>query len=233
MYWIVAIIIIGAVSAFLVWASADVASNVYIKTLCRGRNDERVVALTFDDGPDEQMTPRVLDVLNERNIKATFFLVGEKVERHPELVQRMVAEGHIVANHTYSHKSVFPMSKSEVVVEELQRCNDAIAKHTSKRSKLFRPPFGVTNPIIAKAVKHKNLTTIGWSIRSLDTVAKHSRESVCHRVVSRLHDGAVILLHDRCEKADVLLRILIEEIEKRGYKFVALNEIFNIEVYEN
>ena len=100
MYWIVAIIIIGAVSAFLVWASADVASNVYRNTLCRGRNDERVVALTFDDGPDEQMTPRVLDVLNERNIKATFFLVGEKVERHPELVRRMVAEGHIVANHT-------------------------------------------------------------------------------------------------------------------------------------
>ena len=172
-------------------------------------------------------------VLKEHNIKATFFLVGEKAAQHPELVLRMVAEGHIVANHTYSHKAQFPMSSSEIVAEELQRCSDVIAKHIGKQPKLFRPPFGVTNPIIAKVVKLYGLHTIGWSIRSLDTVAKHSRESVCHRVVSRLHDGAVILLHDRCEEADVLLQMLITEIEKRDYRFVALNEMFNIDVYEN
>ena len=233
MYWIVAIVLFLAISAFMVWASADIGSNVYIKTLCRGHRNERVVALTFDDGPDERMTPRVLDVLKEHNIKATFFLVGEKAAQHPELVLRMVAEGHIVANHTYSHKAQFPMSSSEIVAEELQRCRDVIAKHIGKQPKLFRPPFGVTNPIIAKVVKLYGLHTIGWSIRSLDTVAKHSRESVCHRVVSRLHDGAVILLHDRCEEADMLLQMLITEIEKRDYRFVALNEMFNIDVYEN
>lgn len=217
----------------MVWASVDVASNVYVRSLCRGGRAGREVALTFDDGPDERITPRVLDILKEYNIKATFFLVGDKVEQCPELVQRMVAEGHIVANHTYSHRSVFPMSRGEVVAEELQRCSDAIAKHTGKCPKLFRPPFGVTNPIIAKVLKTKGLHTIGWSVRSLDTVAKHSREYICNRVVSRLHNGAVILLHDRCEEADVLLRMLIEKIEEQNYRFVALNEMFNIEVYES
>lgn len=233
MYWLVAIATVLIASALLVWASADIGSNIYIKTLCRADGTEPVVALTFDDGPDEQMTPRVLDVLKEHNIKAAFFIVGEKAEKHPEIVRRIVDEGHIVANHTYSHKAVLPMSGIEVISNELAQCSNAIAKHTGGHPKLFRPPFGVTNPTIAKAVKLNGLTTVGWSIRSLDTAASDSRESVCNRVVRRLHNGAVILLHDRCKEADVLLRMLIAEIGQRGYRFIALNEMFNIEVYED
>ena len=114
-------------TAFLVWASADVGSNIYLKTLCRAKTTERVVALTFDDGPNEVTTPRVLDVLKRYGVQATFFVVGQSAEQYPEIVQRIVSEGHTVANHTYSHKALFPLSSAQSVKEELQRCNDAIA----------------------------------------------------------------------------------------------------------
>ena len=101
-----------------------------------------------------------------------------------------------------------------------------------RKSKLFRPPFGVTNPIIAKVVKEKELKAIGWSIRSLDTMNK-SRESINKKVISKLHPGAIILLHDSCRDADVLLKQLILSILEKGYKILPLDEMLNIEVYES
>ncbi len=217
--------------AFLVWASADISSNIYLKTICKSDTKDQVAALTFDDGPDEVMTERVLDVLKRHDIKATFFLIGEKVEKFPHIVKRIVEEGHIVANHTYSHSGLFPLSSSAKVKEELQRCNDSIYNAVGLRIKLFRPPFGVTNPIIGKMVRRNDYTTIGWSIRSLDTVK--SREDVAKKVEIQLHPGAIILLHDRCENADVLLENIITSAIEKGYRFVSLDEMLKLKVYED
>lgn len=236
MYWIivaVVVVVLVLVLAFLAWASADVGSNIYLPALCRGRRRGSVVALTFDDGPNEETTPRVLDILKQHNIKATFFLIGEKAKKYPHIVQRMVEEGHIVANHTYSHKGIFPVCTGRVVAAELQKCSDTIADIVGKHPKLFRPPFGVTNPIIGAKVKQMGMQTVGWSIRSLDSVVKIKSKSICARVVSKLHPGAVILLHDRCKDDDVLLQMLIREIGKRGYKIVQISEMFNINAYED
>ena len=232
MYWVVIILAIALVS-FLVWASADVKSNIYLRTVCKGDGQDKVVALTFDDGPDEVMTPKVLEVLGRYNIKATFFLVGEKVDRHPELVRQMVQEGHIVANHTFSHKGVFPLSSRQVVEQEILACSRSIKAAVGLSPLLFRPPFGVTNPIIGKAVDHCGLKAIGWSVRSLDTVAKSGREDVCRRVEAKLHPGAIILLHDRCAKSDELLESIIRVTLKSGYKFIALSDMLKIDVYED
>lgn len=232
MYWVVIILAIALVS-FLVWASADVKSNIYLRTVCKGDGQDKVVALTFDDGPDEVMTPKVLEVLGRYNIKATFFLVGEKVDRHPELVRQMVQEGHIVANHTFSHKGVFPLSSRRVVEQEILACSRSIKAAVGLSPLLFRPPFGVTNPIIGKAVDHCGLQAIGWSVRSLDTVAKSEREDVCRRVEAKLHPGAIILLHDRCAKSDELLESIIRVTLKSGYKFIALSDMLKIDVYED
>lgn len=232
MYWVVIILAIALVS-FLVWASADVKSNIYLRTVCKGDGQDKVVALTFDDGPDEVMTPKVLEVLGRYNIKATFFLVGEKVDRHPELVRQMVQEGHIVANHTFSHKGVFPLSSRRVVEQEILACSRSIKAVVGLSPLLFRPPFGVTNPIIGKAVDHCGLQAIGWSVRSLDTVAKSEREDVCRRVEAKLHPGAIILLHDRCAKSDELLESIIRVTLKSGYKFIALSDMLKIDVYED
>ena len=232
MYWVVIILAIALVS-FLVWASADVKSNIYLRAVCKGDGQDKVVALTFDDGPDEVMTPKVLEVLGRYNIKATFFLVGEKVDRHHELVRQMVQEGHIVANHTFSHKGVFQLSSRRVVEQEILACSRSIKAAVGLSPLLFRPPFGVTNPIIGKAVDHCGLQAIGWSVRSLDTVAKSEREDVCRRVEAKLHPGAIILLHDRCAKSDELLESIIRVTLKSGYKFIALSDMLKIDVYED
>ena len=230
MCWIIVISLL-VITLFLVWASADISSNIYVKTICKGNSEDQVAALTFDDGPDEVMTERVLDVLKRHDIKATFFLIGEKVDKYPHIVRRMVEEGHTVANHTYSHKATFPMSSAENVRQELQKCNDAIYKATGLRTKLFRPPFGVTNPIIGKMVRRNDYTTIGWIIRSLDTVK--SREDVAKKVERQLHPGAIILLHDRCNDADVLLETIIASTIEKKYTFVPLDELLKIDAYEN
>jgi peptidoglycan/xylan/chitin deacetylase (PgdA/CDA1 family) len=179
------------------------------------------------------MTERVLDVLKRHNIKATFFLIGEKVEKFPHIVKRIVEEGHIVANHTYSHSGLFPLSSSAKVKEELQRCNDSIYNAVGLRIKLFRPPFGVTNPIIGKMVKRSDYKTIGWSIRSLDTINDKSRNDVADKVIGKLHRGAIILLHDRCNDADVLLETIIASAIEKKYTFVPLDELLKIDAYEN
>ena len=231
MYWIIFIAI--ACLLFLIWASADIASGIYLKAICKGNTTDKIVSLTFDDGPDSNMTPRVLDILKQNDITATFFLIGNRVKTNPEIVSRMYKEGHLVANHTYSHLSTFPLSSSSRVKQEIENTNEAIYSVVGKVPHLFRPPFGVTNPIIGKVVKQKGLTTIGWSIRSLDTISKRSRNEVCEKVVGALHPGAIILLHDVCQDTDILLKQLIPMILEQGYRIVPLNKLLSIDCYEN
>lgn len=216
-----------------VWASTDIDSRVYLKAVCRVRTTEKSVALTFDDGPDERMTLRVLEVLKRYDVPATFFLVGEKVEQYPEMVRRMAAEGHIVANHSYTHAAVFPLRRHKKIVRELQLCRQAVYQVIGKTPLWFRPPFGVTNPPIARAVRQLGLRTIGWSIRSLDTVAYRRRDKVCERIVKRLTPGGIILLHDRCGQADRLLEMLIEAVRRQGYEFTSLQNLLDSKAYEN
>lgn len=232
MYW-VALILVFALVSFLVWASADVGSNIYLKTMCKGDCKQRVVALTFDDGPDEQMTPKVLDVLKQHNVKATFFLIGAKVDKHPDIVRRIVAEGHIVANHTYSHSVLFPLSTEQTVKLQLQMCNTSIKNAVCLSPMLFRPPFGVTNPKISRGATALGLKTIGWSVRSLDTMDSKSRSEICQRVQDRLHPGAIILLHDRCDKADELLKEIIQTTLENNYGFISLDKMLKIKIYED
>ncbi len=232
MSWVIVILAI-ALTLFLVWASADVGSNVYLKAVCKGDSRERVVALTFDDGPDELMTPKVLDVLKRYDIKATFFLNGSKVDKNPGIVKRMVEDGHIVANHTYTHSGLFPLSSRQTVRQELQKCNDSIKRAVGVSPQLFRPPFGVTNPIIGRVVNSFKWKTIGWSIRSLDTVSGRSRAEISNTVEAKLHPGAIILLHDRCAGADELLENIIHLALKNNYSFISLDKMLKTEVYEN
>ncbi len=226
------IIVVIIVIIFLIWASSYIGSNVYLKALCQAKRKDKVVALTFDDGPNYFTTPLVLDILKKHKIKATFFLIGKKAKKYPYLVNRIVEEGHIVANHTYSHSNFFPLSIRYSVQEEIEMCSDEINKVIGKKPKLFRPPFGVTNPILGTVVNDLELTTIGWSIRSFDTIPK-KREKVCERIISKLHPGAIILLHDDCNDADKLLKILIPSILEKGYKIIPLDEMLELDVYES
>lgn len=230
MAWIVAILLFGLIAA-LVWASADIGSGVYLKALCRAERADRVVALTFDDGPDEDYTPRVLDLLKRHGVRATFFVVGEQARQNPELIHRLVAEGHTVANHSYYHLPQSTLWSSRRYTEELFRCNDVVARLTGLRIRLYRPPFGVTNPPIARAVKNLGLIPVGWSVRSLDTVTKNS-DRVVDRVMRGLRGGDVILLHDRLENSEELLEKLLTALQAQNYTTATVDELFKIEAYE-
>lgn len=230
---LVCLTLIVVVHIFLVWASADVGSNIYVNAYCKAKCNERYVTLTFDDGPDVKNSAKVLDVLKRHNIRATFFLWGERVEREPQLVARMVAEGHIVANHTQSHTAAFTIGNRARVVDEIKRCSDAIYRVAGVRPLLFRPPFGVTTPLIGRVIKDMELKVIGWSVRSYDTLHRRTRKSVVDGVMRKIHPGAIILLHDRCNNVDELLEMLIKEGTERGYRFVALDEMLKIKVYED
>lgn len=218
-------------AVLLVRGSASVRASWYLRMRCRARRAGRRVALTFDDGPDLQRTPAVLDLLARQGVRATFFVVGARAEAHPELVRRMVAEGHVVGNHSYTHSWRFPLRSLGRTMEELRRTGEVLHRITGRQPRLFRPPFGVTNPTIARAVRRLGLDPVGWSIRSLDTMGQ-SPERVAARILRRLHPGAVILLHDRCAGSERLVGLLVEGLRSRGLEPVTLPELFDIEAYE-
>lgn len=226
---IAAAVLLAAV--LLVRGSASVRASWYLRMRCRARRAGRRVALTFDDGPDPQRTPAVLDLLARQGVRATFFVVGARAEAHPELVRRMVAEGHVVGNHSYTHSWRFPLRSLGRTVEELRRTGEVLHRITGRQPRLFRPPFGVTNPTIARAVRRLGLDPVGWSIRSLDTMGQ-SPERVAARILRRLHPGAVILLHDRCAGSERLVGLLVEGLRSRSLEPVTLPELFDIEAYE-
>lgn len=226
---IAAAVLLAAV--LLVRGSASVRASWYLRMRCRARGAGRRVALTFDDGPDPQRTPAVLDLLARQGVRATFFVVGARAEAHPELVRRMAAEGHVVENHSYTHSWRFPLRSLGRTVEELRRTGEVLHRITGRQPRLFRPPFGVTNPTIARAVRRLGLDPVGWSIRSLDTMGQ-SPERVAARILRRLHPGAVILLHDRCAGSERLVGLLVEGLRSRGLEPVTLPELFDIEAYE-
>ena len=226
---IAAAVLLAAV--LLVRGSASVRASWYLRMRCRARRAGRRVALTFDDGPDLQRTPAVLDLLARQGVRATFFVVGARAEAHPELVRRMVAEGHVVGNHSYTHSWRFPLRSLGRTMEVLCRTAEVLHRITGRQPRLFRPPFGVTNPTIARAVRRLGLDPVGWSIRSLDTMGQ-SPERVAARILRRLHPGAVILLHDRCAGSERLIGLLVEGLRSRGLEPVTLPELFDIEAYE-
>ena len=172
MYVIIAIIAAGFA---LFYCSYQIRLGAYVRSLCRNRAAGRVVALTFDDGPDPEQTPRVLDTLRAHGVRATFFLIGSKAELHPEIVRRMAAEGHAIGIHTWSHTPGFPMLRSGAMAADILRCRESLREITGVETDLFRPPYGVTNPMVARAVKRTGSRCVGWSIRSLDTLRQRSR----------------------------------------------------------
>ncbi len=222
------VIFFSVVISILAFGVFNISSGIYLKSLCRVRVDKRgVIALTFDDGVDPEITPKVLEVLDKYGAKATFFIIGEKAESHPELVRDIAQRGHSIGNHTLYHNWRFPLQKSEDIYAEIVKCNAILEQILGRKITLFRPPFGVTNPLIANALKRSGLSSIGWSIRSLDTLGQ-PLERVESRVVRQLSSGKVVLLHDNRVGADLLLERIMPHIASMGLRCVTVEELFNL-----
>lgn len=171
--------IVLSITVFMVWASASIRSGVYVRAFCREKTDRKVVYLTFDDGPHPPETERVLDVLRERGARATFFMIGSKVSGNEAVLRRMLEEGHALGLHTYSHAGTFPLLSFDKMLADVNEGKRAVESVAGKQISLFRPPFGVTNPTIAKVIRTLGLHTVGWDVRSFDTMFCKSSEHSC------------------------------------------------------
>ncbi len=183
----------------------------------------RSIALTFDDGPDPEDTPKLLDLLREKDVKATFFVVGKRADQYPEIVRRAWAEGHLVANHTWSHRSLFCFLTPARLRAEIERCTDSVRHSCGFRPRLFRSPVGMRHPLLRPYLKAAGLEYVSWTIRTRDTLTWNSG-ALARRILNRVAGGDIILLHDHLPRgAHVMLEALpgvIDELRKRGFQFV-------------
>lgn len=187
---------------FIVCGVIFLRLGIFVDVVWRGPREARGVALTFDDGPSPKTTPRVLDLLDEAGAKATFFVIGKKAAEHPDLVRAIVERGHAVGVHGFAHDRLLTLRALSTVRDDIAASMTTIEGITGERPALFRPPIGHTTPRIAKALEPFDLTVVGWSIRALDGLARARPERVAARVIPKLRDGAIVLLHDAAERDD-------------------------------
>ncbi len=193
--------------------------------------DDKIIALTFDDGPFPKTTDMILDLLKKYNAKATFFVLGNKVERYPETIKREIAEGHEVANHTFNHV-YFQRSISQATIrEEIVRTEKALEALTGKKPQLFRPPGGYYNEHSIAIAKTLGYTTIMWSWHQ-DTNDWKSPgvNKIVNKVLNNARNGDIVLLHDYIPGSMQTVKALdtiLDELTKRGYAFVTVTELMN------
>lgn len=191
---------------------------------------ENQIAITFDDGPHPEFTPKALALLKQYNAKATFFCIGKNIEAYPQVFSAIVEQGHTVGNHTYSHAKNFGFFNTEKVIEELQKTNVIVKNSTGLEMQLYRPAFAVTNPRIKKAIEVTKLQPIGWNVRSLDTTPR-TAEMIFKRTTNNLSKGDVILLHDTSLKSIVVLERLLLFLQEQQMESVSVDSLFRIKAY--
>lgn len=209
--WIVLFLIIQFCGAYFI------GMNFHLTSINSLDVNTKTVMLTFDDGPHNINTPRVLEVLKSHEVKAVFFIIGKNIQGNENVVKQIVSEGHQIGNHSFSHHNWIDVWSTQKVKEDFMECQKLIEQF-QPNTKLFRPPYGVTNPNIAKVVKRFGLQSVGWNIRSYDTSIKDVPK-IKERILSQLKPGAIILLHDRLDFMPELLDKLIPEIKDKGYQF--------------
>jgi peptidoglycan/xylan/chitin deacetylase (PgdA/CDA1 family) len=226
-------VLVGCLWILIVfWGSAFIGSNYHVRAYCSNPSEtEKKITLTFDDGPHE-MTVLVLDVLRQYNAKATFFCIGKNIEAHPDILKKIIDEGHTVGNHSYGHSPFFDFYRKKQVIAEIEQTDALIESVLGKKPILFRPPYGVTNPSIRRALAVTKHKTIGWNIRSLDGGTKNEK-FIFDRIIKRIKPGGIVLLHDTSIQTVNVLEQLLSFLQKNNYSVVPLEELLNIKAYED
>ncbi len=195
-------------------------------TVRRGREEGMMIALTFDDGPHPTQTPRILTILEQYGIKATFFMVGVNVENYPDAARAVIAGGHEIGNHTFSHHAIDGMSREEIQ-KEIDRCSDALEKICGYRPKLFRPPTGSMSQEGRACLKEAQYTPVLWSLDTRDWECKN-REQVKQTVLTHVRPGDIILMHDYIghgSQTPEALEDLLPLLLSRGFVPVTVGEL--------
>lgn len=184
------------------------------------QTEVKQVALTFDDGPHKQYTEKLLDGLKERQVHATFFLMGEMIAGKEDLVIRMKEEGHLIGNHSYQHAQLSKIPE-EKVWESIYQTSDLIESITTYRPEFFRPPYGEWSTSLEE---DSDMTMVLWDIDSLDWKLQNTQQIV-NRVVKDVEDGDIILMHDIFQTSVEAALAIIDVLHKEGYEFVTVDEL--------
>ena len=228
-YWY---IIAGIIYSLLLFrGSYYVGSNFYFHIICAADTDKKQLAITFDDGPVKEFTPKVLEILKEYDAPAAFFCIGKRVHENPALLKQVYADGHLIGNHSYSHDTWFDLFSASKMTGDLKAMDEAMQTVIGKKPRLFRPPYGVTNPNLKKAVMNGKYIPVGWNIRSLDTVITDEHQLLA-KVTKALKPGAVVLFHDTASAIPAVLPAFIRYARNNGYEIVRLDKLLNLEAYE-
>lgn len=222
--------------ALLAWLVADgmlrSSSSLFYPTVSHGARNVACVALTFDDGPDPVITPQVLDTLAEHGAHATFFIIGKSLAAQPELARRMLAEGHVLGNHSWQHSRWQNFHQFRWQLRELERSEQALAALPgAPQTALYRPPVGLKRPELAHAVWQGGYTLVAWSLHGRDTFARNPQR-VARRVLAKVRAGDIVLLHDghdlggrRRELCVPALRLILEGLRAHGLRCVTVPEL--------
>jgi polysaccharide deacetylase family sporulation protein PdaB len=189
----------------------------------RGDPAKKHVAITFDDGPHPDFTPKLLEILKQYGAKATFFVVGEMAEKSPELVKAEMAAGHDVGNHTYHHVNLTKIPNEDVATE-IKACGDVIQQITGKAPHLFRPPGGDYNKRVAEAVEALGYTMVLWTDDPGD-YASPGDKVIETRLLDKISNGGIILLHDGVQQTVDVLPQILQHLKSKGFEFVTVDEM--------
>lgn len=185
--------------------------------------DGKYIALTFDDGPHADVTPRILDILDQHNAKATFYMLGSQVDYYPSIAKQVLDEGHEIGDHTMSHKDLTRLSQPQIR-EEIQSSSNNILKATGSLPTSLRPPYGAFNDSVGAITRELELPVIMWSVDSLDWKSRNA-QAINHEIMTTVHPGAIVLMHDiHATTADALPQVLTN-LENEGYEFITVTQL--------
>lgn len=210
--------------ALLFTKTPALLKSVYPDCTWNVKTNEKVLYLTFDDGPLPEITPFVLDELKSWNAKATFFCIGKNIEAHPEIFQHIISEGHSIGNHTYDHLNGWNTA-DETYFENIEKCASVLNRHSSIIThQLFRPPYGKLKPSQYANLKSR-YSLVMWDVLSFDFDLKISAENVLKNVLKKAEAGSIVVMHDSLKaktKLEYALPKILEHFTKEGFKFEAL-----------
>jgi peptidoglycan-N-acetylglucosamine deacetylase len=217
--------------AILLVAMLERRAPVFGRVFWKGDAGQRSVAITFDDGPTEPYTARILDVLRDKRVKATFFVLGRRAEALPQVVARAAAEGHEIGNHGYDH-SVLPLRSPAFTREQVERTSAIVERACGRRPTLFRASHGWRSPWVNREAARAGCATVGWTLGVWDT-DRPGAEAIRQRVERGVEPGCVLLLHDGrglepdADASQVVeaLPAIIDALRRDGYRFVTVSEM--------
>jgi peptidoglycan/xylan/chitin deacetylase (PgdA/CDA1 family) len=216
-------------------------NQIFGRTLTQGPTNERVVALTYDDGPNPPYTGQILDVLEQEHVHATFFLVGRAAQAYPSVVRREVADGNAVGNHTWDHPHLIIMRRSQIR-SSLQRTDSAIFAASGVHTHLMRPPFGARDWSVMQVAHKLGYTVVMWSVPLARDWEYPPAQVIARRILSNVGDGSIIVLHDGnrgqlcgpnrlpphvCDRSSDIdaTRMIVDNLKAQGYRFVTIPQL--------